>query len=352
MNKSKSNINSLFHKRWSKFKLHKRGYYSLLVILVMYAFSFLLPFLVNKDPLIIKFNGDYYFPVFKYYSASTFNIRSNGEANYRILKQALQEKNNGDFVLMPLYPFGPNENLLDELNNMPPNPPTKNNWFGTDDRGRDVFARVLYGFNISVSFGLLVTLFSFMLGTLAGALSGFYGGKTDMFFQRAVEIWSALPFLYVIIILSSFITPGFSLLTFILVLLNWVGITLYVRGEVLREKAKDYVFAAYVSGSSKFRIITRHILPNSISPIVTFAPFAVVGNIALLVALDFLGFGLQPPTASWGQLIQQGMSYPTLDRWWLIIIPLVFQFITLILIVLVGEGFRDAFDSKQYSRLK
>jgi len=352
MIKAKPNINSLFKKRLYKFKLHKRGYYSLVAILSMYALSFLLPFLVNKDPLLVRFNGEYYFPVFKYYPASTFNVLSNGEANYRFLKQSLKEKNTGDFVLMPLYPYGPDENLLDELNIMPPNPPTKNNWFGTDDRGRDVFARVLYGFKTSVSFGLIVTLFSFMLGTLAGALSGFYGGKTDMFFQRAVEIWSALPFLYVIIILSSFITPGFYLLTIILVLLNWVGITLYIRGEVLREKAKEYVFAAYVSGSSKFRIITKHILPNSISPVVTFAPFAVVGNISLLVALDFLGFGLQPPTASWGQLIQQGMSYPTLERWWLIIIPLLFQFITLLLIVFVGEGFRDAFDSKQYSRLK
>jgi len=352
MKTNKSNINSLFYKRWLKFKLHKRGYYSLYIIVVLYVLSFLLPLFVNKDPLIIKYSGNYYFPVFKYYPASSFNVQSNGEANYRKLKQTIDEKNNGDFMLMPLYPYSPNENLLDELSNMPPNPPTAKNWFGTDDRGRDVFARVLYGFNVSVSFGLIVTVLSFMLGTLAGALSGFYGGKTDMFFQRVVEIWSAIPFLYVIIILSSFITPGFSLLTLILVLLNWVGITLYVRGEVLREKAKEYVFAAYVSGSSKYKIIIKHILPNSISPIVTFAPFAVVGNIALLVALDFLGFGLQPPTASWGQLIQQGMSYPTLDRWWLIIIPLFFQFITLILIVFIGEGFRDAFDSKQYSRLK
>ena len=352
MKKQKSNINSLFHKRWLKFRLHKRGYYSLYIIVILYVLSFLLPLLVNKDPLLVRFNGNYYFPVFKYYSATTFNVQSNGEANYRKLKQTFNEKNNGDFVLMPFYQYGPNENLLDELNSIPPTKPSSVNWFGTDDRGRDVFARVLYGFNVSVSFGLLVTFFSFLLGTIAGALSGFYGGKTDMFFQRAVEVWAALPFLYLIIILSSIITPGFSLLTFILVLLSWVGITLYVRGEVLREKSKEYVFASYVSGSSKFRIITKHILPNSISPIVTFAPFAVVGNIALLVSLDFLGFGLQPPTPSWGQLMQQGMSYPTLDRWWLIIIPLVFQFVTLILIVFVGEGFRDAFDSKQYSRLK
>jgi len=352
MKTNKSNINSLFRNRWFKFKRHKRGYYSLIIILVFYVLSFLLPLLVNKDPLIVKYNNNYYFPVFKYYPSITFNVISNGEANYRKLKQSLNEKNTDDFILMPLYHYGPNENLLEELSVMPPTSPTSQNWFGTDDRGRDVFARVLYGFNVSVSFGLIVTLFSFMLGTLAGALSGFYGGKTDMFFQRAVEIWSALPFLYVIIILSSIITPGFSLLAFILILLSWVGITLYVRGEVLREKAKEYVFAAYVSGSSKYKIIVKHILPNSISPIITFAPFAVVGNIALLVALDFLGFGLQPPTASWGQLIQQGMSYPGLDRWRLIIIPLAFQFITLILIVFIGEGIRDAFDSKQYSRLK
>lgn len=337
---------------FKKFKFNKISYLVLKVFIVVYVFSFFLPFLVNSSALLIKYNGEYYFPVFKQYPANIFREKSNGEANYRQLKARIKSENNSNFVLMPLYHYGPNENLLDELNQPPPTPPSAKNIFGTDDRGRDVFARVLYGFNVSVTFGLAVTIFSFLLGVLFGGISAFYGGLTDIFFQRAVEIWSALPFLYIVIVLSSLITPGFSMLIIILALLNWVGITLYVRGEVLREKTKDYVFAAYVSGASNLRVLIKHVLPNSINPVISFAPFAVIGNISLLVALDFLGFGLQPPTSSWGQLIQQGMTYSAFNKWWLIVFPLLFQFLTLILLVVIGNGFRDIFYRKHYSRLR
>jgi microcin C transport system permease protein len=345
--------NKISNKGWfNKFKSNRKSYLVLKVLIIYYALSFFLPFLVNGTALLIKYNDVFYFPVFRQYPASIFNEESNGEANYRKLNEKIKSDNNSNFVLMPLYPYGPNENLLDELNQPPPTPPSVKNIFGTDDRGRDVFARVLYGFNVSVTFGLVVTVFSFLLGILFGGISGFYGGLTDIFFQRAVEIWSALPFLYIVIVLSSLITPGFSMLIIILALLNWVGITLYVRGEVLREKTKDYVFAAYVSGASKMQVLTKHVLPNSMNPVISFAPFAVIGNISLLVALDFLGFGLQPPTANWGQLIQQGMTYSAFNKWWLIVFPLLFQFVTLILFVIIGNGFRDTFHRKQYSRLR
>lgn len=339
--------------RWlNQYKYNKKSYLVLKVFVMIYVLSFFLPFFVNGNALLIKYNGEYYYPVFKHYPANLFRENSNGEANYRKLKTRIKSEDNSGFVLMPFYPYSPNENLLDELNESPPTPPSNKNIFGTDDRGRDVFARVMYGFNVSVTFGLVVTVFSFLIGILFGGISGFYGGFTDIFFQRAVEIWSALPFLYIVIVLSSLITPGFSMLITILVFLNWVGITLYVRGEVLREKAKDYVFAAYVSGASKMQVLIKHVLPNCMNPVISFAPFAVIGNISLLVALDFLGFGLQPPTSSWGQLIQQGMTYSTFNKWWLIVFPLLFQFVTLILFVIIGNGFRDTFYRKQYSRLR
>lgn len=337
---------------FNKFKSNGKSYLVLKVLIVLYTLSFFLPFLVNGKALLIKYNGEFYFPVFSHYPASIFNEDSKGEANYRKLNEKIKSEKNSDFVLMPLYPYGPNENLLNELNQPPPSPPSAKNIFGTDDRGRDVFARVLYGLNVSLTFGITVTVFSFLLGIFLGGISGFYGGLTDILFQRVVEIWSALPFLYIVIILSSLITPGFSTLIIILVLLNWVGITLYVRGEVLREKAKEYVFAAYVSGASGMQVLIKHILPNSMNTVISFAPFAVIGNISLLVALDFLGFGLQPPTASWGQLIQQGMNYSLFNKWWLVVFPLVFQFVTLMLFVIIGSGFRDVFYRKQYSKLK
>ncbi len=337
---------------WNKFKRNGKSYGVLKVLGGLYLLSFMLPLIVNGDALIVKYNGEYYFPVFRHYEAGVFGENAGGEANYRKLKARFGTEGKGDFVMMPLYHYGPNENLLDELSSVPPTAPTSKNIFGTDDRGRDVFARVVYGFNISVTFGVLVTLFSFLIGVISGGLSGFYGGAADIIFQRVVEIWSALPFLYIIIVLSSLITPGFSLLAAILILLNWVGITLYVRGEVLREKQKDYVFAAYVSGATKMQVLLKHVLPNSMNPVISFAPFAVIANISLLTALDFLGFGLQPPTASWGQLMQQSMVYSNFNKWWLIAFPLIFQFLTLIMFVVIGNGFRDVFYRKQYSRLR
>ena len=344
---------------WNKFKGNRKSYGVLKVLGGVYLLSFLLPLFVNNYALIVRYNGEYYFPFISKISAGTFGGGNKDKINYRILARDSGQSATadvprvaGNFVILPLYKYGPDESLLDELNATPPTPPTLTNFFGTDDRGRDVFARVVYGFNISVTFGVIVTLLSFLLGVLFGGLSGFYGGATDIVFQRVVEIWSSLPFLYIIIVLSSLITPGFSMLVIILVLLNWVGITLYVRGEVLREKQRDYVFAAYVSGASRLQVLLRHVLPNSMNPVISFAPFAVIANISLLTALDFLGFGLQPPTASWGQLMQQSMTYSNFHKWWLIVFPLVFQFITLIMFVIVGNGFRDVFYRKQYSRLR
>jgi microcin C transport system permease protein len=352
---------SLFRRRLSKFRSIRRGYYSFLLILAAYAFSFLLPLLVNNTAWIVHYQGRTYFPMLRYYPASTFGQQSFGEPDYRALRRTLREQDQGNWVLMPPYPYSATESILD-LPGSPPHAPSWQHIFGTDDRGRDIFARLAYGFNVSLTFSLLVLVFGYAIGVTAGAALGYYGGKLDILGVRVIEIWSSLPFLYVIMIVSSIIVPvyipgrnlvlqpSFWLLIFILSIFDWMGITYYVRGEFYREKAKDYVGAAISMGASDRSIIFRHILPNSLTSAISFAPFVIVGNISALVALDFLGFGLPAPTPSWGELIGQGME--NLTKWWLVFFPLAAMFITLLLIVFIGEAVREAFDPKEYSRLR
>ena len=350
-NKPEKNVStSILQKIWKKFKTLKRGYYSFLLILILYILSFLLPFFIGRDALVVNYNGEFYFPVFKYHSAESLGQDLQGEANYRLLKKQYAQEDNGNWVLLPLYPFGPNENLLDEMEGNPPTAPTSTHWCGTDDRGRDVFARLAHGFNIGLSFSIIVTFFTYIVGIIIGSMLGFYGGKIDIFGLRLIEIWSTLPFLYVIIIISSIVQPNFILLIFILTLFGWISITYYMRGEFYREKARDYVSAAVSMGAKNNKIIFSHILPNSLTPVISYAPFAIVANIFSLVSLDFLGFGLPPPTSSWGQLMQQGLS--NIDNWWLIVTPLLAMFFTLLTIVFIGEAIREAFDPKVYSRLR
>ncbi|MCF7809942.1 ABC transporter permease subunit [bacterium] len=272
-----------------------------------------------------------------------------GEANYRLLKQQLKEENAGNWALMPLYPYGPYESLL-VPNTEPPNPPSREHWFGTDDRGRDVFVRLAYGFNVSISFSLCVLFISYLIGVSIGASLGYFGGRYDIIMQRFIEIWSALPFLYTVMIISSLVQPTFFLLVFIMMFVSWMGMTYFIRGEFYREKAKDYVHAAIAMGASDFTIVFKHILPNALTPVITFAPFAVVSGIGTLVGLDYLGFGLPPPTASWGEMIRQGMA--NIFSWWMVLFTFSLLFMTLLLVVFVGEAIREAFDPRTFSRLR
>ncbi|MCH8015880.1 MAG: ABC transporter permease subunit [Acidobacteria bacterium] len=352
---------SIFRKRWRKFRSLKRGYYSFLAILAVYLVSFVLPLLVSNQPLVVRYQGEYYFPKLRFHSPADFGLEAIGEPDYRKMKEQFAAEGEANWVLLPPYPYSPSESLL-ELEGVPPHPPSLEHPFGTDDRGRDVFARLAYGFNISMTFALLVLILSFTLGIAVGGLIGYFGGKLDILGQRFVEIWSSLPFLYTIMIVSSIVVPiylpgrsqlvqpSFWLLIFIMSAFGWMGITYYIRGEFYREKAKDYVGAAIAMGASDGTIMFKHILPNAINPVVSFAPFAIVGNIGALVALDFLGFGLPAPTPSWGELIGQGMSF--LTKWWLVFFPLAALFLTLLLIVLIGEAIREAFDPKEFSRLR
>lgn len=352
---------SLFERRLGKFRRLKRGYYSFVVIAVVYALSFFLPLIANNVPVIVRYQGRYAFPIISYHPPSDFGVSTFGEPDYRALKAQFAQEDQGNWVMMPPYPFAPNESLLD-LPGAPPHAPTASHPFGTDDRGRDVLVRLAYGFNISMTFALLVMIFGYGAGIAIGAALGYFGGKLDMLGQRGIEIWSSLPFLYTIIIISSVVVPIYIpgryqlmqpslwLLVIVLAAFEWMGITYYIRGEFYREKAKDYVGAAIATGVSEAGIMFGHILPNALTPVVSFAPFTIVANIGSLVALDFLGFGLPAPTPSWGELI--GMGTENLTKWWLVFFPLAVLFVTLLLVVFIGEAVREAFDPKEYSRLR
>lgn len=341
---------SLLAKRWRKFKSMKRGYISLYIFFSTYLLSFLLPLAVGNQALVVRHDGDYYFPLLSnYIAAEQLGQARIGDPNYRLLQEQYKEEGKGDFVIMPLYPYGPKESLLD-LPGTPPHAPGRGHWLGTDDRARDVLSRLLYGYRVSISFALIVTAFSYLIGMSIGGLLGYYGGLFDILVQRFVELWSAVPFLYMIMIIVSLVKPSFALLVLLMVMWGWMGLTYYVRGEFYREKTKDYVQAAISMGSSDRRVIFKHILPNSLTPIISFGPFAVVGYIGSLVTLDFLGFGLPPEEPSWGNMVKVGMA--NITDWWLVLAPLSALFITLLLVVFIGEGIREAFDPKVYSRLR
>ena len=356
MKKSKSPDRpiSVMRRRWRKFRTLKRGWYSFLLLTGAYLLSFASPLLINNKAIAVKHEGKWHFPVFEdHIEAIDLGQRKIGEPNYRSLKEQYDEAEGDDWILMPPYPYGPLESLLAEpsfVGQRPPTAPDSQHWMGTDDRGRDVFARLVYGFQVSITFGLALVIASYLIGTVIGATFGFFGGKVDMLGLRLVEIWASMPFLYTVIIISSLLIPGAPTLVLLLALFSWVGITFYVRGEFLREKAKDYVAAAIAIGEPNHRIMFRHILPNALTPIISFAPFAIVGGISALVSLDFLGFGLQPPAPSWGELVSQGLNH--IQSWHLIVFPLAALFLTLLTIVFIGEGIREAFDPKVFSRLR
>jgi microcin C transport system permease protein len=255
------------------------------------------------------------------------------------------------FIIMPLHPYSPKEHVLD-LPGSPPYRPDRTHVLGTDDSGTDVFAQLVYGFRISLSFALIVSFVGYIIGVIIGGVMGYFGGWVDIITQRFIEIWGAIPFLFVIMIIASIVQPTFILLVVLLVVLNaWIGMTYYMRGEFYREKSRDYVHAAEAMGATDWSVMMKHILPNSLVPVVTFAPFSIVAYIGQLVSLDYLGFGLPVGTPSWGALLSQGMQYlkyyPNL-----ILTPSVALAVTLFLVVQIGEAVREAFDPKVFSRLR
>ncbi len=360
-------------RRWRKFKGLKRGYYSFLILVTAYILSLFLPLLVNNKAIIVHYNGETYFPAAKsffvnipaigsifgsdFYSGESFGqVGNSGEAVYRKLQLQYEREGGSNYLLMPLYKFGPIEDISVDGNDPLKAPFDSDSQgqfrlLGTDDRGRDVFARMVYGFTVSISFALIMVLIDYIIGVPIGGMLGYFGGWFDIIMQRIIEIWSTLPILFIVIIIASLIRPDFWMLILILSLVGWIGPTVLMRAEFYREKAKDYVAAAISIGVPTRKIILKHILPNSLVPIITFFPFTVVGGITALVSLDFLGFGLPPPTPSWGQMLGVGLSNIT-SSWWLVMVPLSAMFSTLLLTVFIGEGIREAFDPKVFSRLR
>lgn len=348
---------SIGQKRWRRFKSMKRGYYSFIILIILYGLSFLLPLFVNNKALIVSYNDGMYFPALldvipgatSFYPGTKFGQTDNtGPARYRLLDEQFAVSGDNNWVLMPPYTWDPLENDF-EVKGQHPMPPDKRHIMGTDETGRDVFARMVYGFNISISFALLLTFVSYLVGATLGGLMGYFGGKFDLVSQRLVEIWNNIPFLYTVIIISSILIPNFTLLICVLALFGWIGISYYMRGEFLRERGRDYVSAAIALGATDRQIIFKHILPNSLTPMISFLPFSLVGGISALVSLDFLGFGLPAPTPSWGQMVHVGLSA---QKVWLVVSPLTAMFLTLLIFTFIGEAIREAFDPRVYSRLR
>ena len=337
-------------RRWHKFKKLKRAYYSLWILLGLYLISLGANLIANDQPLVVHYQGKFFFPVAHFYDGGNFGLAAAEVPNYKSINQSSAFRDaKGNWMLFPLLPYGSNESLM-ALEGNPPTPPTWQNPLGTDDRGRDILTRLLYGFRISFSFALLITFVSMTLGIMIGAMQGFWGGFFDLGMQRLIEIISALPFLYIVIIIGSSIGTSMLVLLIIFAIFEWIGISYFIRSEFLKLREAQFVEAARAMGVRDWKIMFRHILPNTLTPIITFLPFDLIGAIGALSALDFLGFGLPAPTPSWGELMRQGMS--NLYSYWLSLFPVLALFGVLLLIAFVGEGIRDAFDPKEYHKME
>jgi ABC-type microcin C transport system permease subunit YejE len=450
----KLKLSPITQRRIQRFKSIKRGYYSLIILLVAVVLSIFAPFLSESRALFVWYEGRAYFPTFQYYDMDTFNQTpppawGMGELEteyFRLqrewqLERALYREeraqigddaaaiaalearypNRRNYVIMPMIPWNPFESdfwyneILNEvqyaldqgavddavlmarrdrlyelaglirsgeihdlladpeasptgdlaglarsgavpslagLGEVPPNAPDwrRGHYFGTDSQGRDVASRLLYGFRISIFFALFLVLIGQAIGTAIGSLQGYLGGRFDIISQRVLEVLIAIPFLYVVIIMAALFVPSFWMLLLIMAIFQWISITFYMRTEMYREKTREYCLAARSYGASHLRIIFRHLLPNALTPLVTFTPFAIIGAIFALTGLDYLGYGLPAPTPSWGELIDQALQLENRNKLWLTFAPFGAITITLVLVVFIGESVREAFDPKQYAR--
>ena len=329
---------------WFRFKRNRLGYWSLLVFCTLVLLSLAAELVSNDRPLLVRYEGTTYFPMLKDYPETMFGGDFETPTDYLdpFIAQKLRKGDN--WVVFAPNRYGPKTlNYFAKAPN--PSPPTLENWLGTDDRGRDLLAQLIYGFRVSVLFALALTFTGTLLGVLTGALQGFFGGKVDLAFQRFIEIWSSMPELYLLIIFSAVFAPSLSLLLILLSLFGWMGLSDYVRAEFLRNRQLDYVRAARALGVSNWNIITRHLLPNSLTPVVTFLPFRMSGAILALTSLDFLGLGVPPGTPSLGELLSQGKN--NIDAWWISLSTFSVLVITLLLLTFMGDALRDALDPRK-----
>lgn len=329
---------------WRRFRRNPQGFWSLVVFTFLVVLSLFAEVLSTDKPLVVRYEGRNYFPVLKDYAEKTFGGDFETPADY--LDPFIRERitQGGNWAVYAPNPYGPQTlNYFAKLPN--PSAPSRDNFLGTDDRGRDLLAQLIYGFRVSVLFALALTVIGVFLGILTGAFQGFFGGKTDLAFQRFIEIWGSMPELYLLIIFSAIFSPSVALLLVLLSLFGWMGLSDYVRAEFLRNRQMDYVRAARALGVGNLQIMWRHILPNSLTPVVTFLPFRMSAAILALTSLDFLGLGVPPGTPSLGELLSQGKA--NIDAWWISLSTFAVLVITLLLLTFMGDALRDALDPRK-----
>lgn len=335
---------SPMQRAWFRFKANKRGYYSLWIFGFLFLLSLIAEVLSNDKPLLVQYQGDYYFPVIKSYPETTFGGDFDTEADYKdeYVREILTS--NGNWMLEPLNPH--DYTSISYESSLPnPAPPSEYNYLGTDDHGRDVLARLIYGFRLSILFGFALTIIGVVIGILAGAVQGYFGGRTDLLFQRFIEIWGSMPELYLLIIFASIFQPSVTLLIILLSLFGWMGLSDYVRAEFLKGRNLEYIKAARALGLRNRAIMFHHLLPNSLTPVITFLPFRISGAILALTSLDYLGLGVPPSTPSLGELLSQGKE--NLSAWWLSITTFMVLVGALMLLIFIGEALREAMDTRK-----
>ncbi len=330
--------------RWYRFKNSRMGYVSLWIFMVLFGLSMGAELIANDKPLIVRYQGKFYFPIVKTQPERVFGGDFATPTDFLDPDIRHNITSNGNWAIYPPIPYS--YETLNYFSKVPnPAPPSFDNWLGTDDRGRDVLSRLIYGFRLSILFGLALTIVGVSVGIITGSLMGFFGGKFDLISQRLIEIWSAMPELYLLIIFASIFNPSIWLLIILLAAFGWMGLSDYVRAEFFRNRALEYVRAARALGLTNLQIMRRHILPNSLTPVITFLPFRMSAAILSLTSLDFLGLGVPPGTPSLGELLSQGKS--NLDAWWISLSTFVVLVATLLLLTFMGEALRDAFDSRK-----
>jgi microcin C transport system permease protein len=342
-------INPLTLKKIRRFRSIRRGYVSFWIFLAMILLSLAGECLINSRALMVYYEGRIYLPTYgDPLPGDTFGLDYRYETDYRELARRFAAADAGNWVLLPPVPYNPFENDFG-ADLLPPTPPSlaQRHFCGTDASGRDVLARLVYGFRIAIFFSLALLLATFALGISIGSAMGYFGGAFDLVFQRVIEIWTTIPRLYIIIIIASVVVPNFWILLLILAFFGWTDLTWTMRTMTYKERAREYVLAARTLGAGHGRIIFRHILPNIVALVITYAPFAVTGGIVALTSLDYLGFGLPPPTPSWGELLQQGWT--NLSAWWISCSVVGAMVVTLVLVTFVGEAVREAFDPKRHT---
>ena len=331
-------------KRWRAFRRNRRGWVSLAILVTLVILSLFAEFYANSKPILVRYEGRYYAPILFTYTEITFGGDFPSEPDYRDAYIRERITNHGNWALYPVIPWD-YKTINFQLSQPAPSPPSRVNWLGTDDRGRDVLARLIYGFRVSVLFGLVLATVGTLLGIVIGAIQGYLGGWVDLTGQRLIEVWSSLPELYLLIILSATFTPSIPLLIVLLSLFGWMGLSVYVRAEFLRARQVDYVRAARALGVGNLEIMRRHILPNTLTPVITFFPFRVSGAIIGLTSLDFLNLGVPSPTPSLGELLRQ--SQGNIAAWWMSLTTFFVLVLMIILINFIGEALLEAFDPRR-----